>query len=756
MYIFYQYLLNKFKLQTALFTPHRIFLWIICIVPFALSAQHELVVIETITNDSLAQIAKYYEGQGRAYAGYTLEGGQALERNTANESVKYNQHFYVPGANALVFYFNPIAIVKEGRLIVTNLRTNEKKVYDGGQSNVNWQNFSTDIIGSDSVSITLQVNQELAELPKIKLIEMVYDTRGLEVLRSDCQVDAVCAESNNFSDEVNSVVRIKTKEGNNRFWCSGVLLNNATFDCTPYILTALHCAENSQENDYDFFEFYFNFQRVSCGVGSGSESDRLTGCKRIADSNDQGGQSGSDFLLVEINQQIPESYHAFYAGWTRSTSPSGSGVGIHHPSGNEKAISTYTQPLQGAFFGGVGIETTHWRVNWVATANGHGTTEQGSSGSPIFNSKGEVVGTLSGGESGCSNLNGPDFYGKFSYHWNKNPNAANEKLKFWLDPANTNVVNIPGTYFPCLSPTGEDAGIIAIAENGLTCNSAITLSYTLKNFGQETLDRVNIKIENNGEQVASFLEITNLSPGATKQFTRNLNLEEGVNQIKVSTFLPNGITDTNQENDFANSVIFVGDANELTEIMIIPDCEPTEVSFELFSEDSISLATVNEGQIQTGENNFFYCLPEGCYFVRLFDGGGDGLTDSSCGTPGSIEVFHPDGERLASINGNHDVYGSTASFGFCTNADRSLEDLEVKLFPNPMNGTHQLSLQFNHVVLENVVITIYDKQGNLVAESEAFVFRAFTMNTLDLEKGIYTIKLVVDNKKEITEKFIKL
>ena len=48
------------------------------------------------------------------------------------------------------------------------------------------------------------------------------------------------------------------------------------------------------------------------------------------------------------------------------------------------------------------------------TSNGHGVTEGGSSGSPIFNQSKRIVGQLSGGSSTCNSPNYSDLYGKMS------------------------------------------------------------------------------------------------------------------------------------------------------------------------------------------------------------------------------------------------------------------------------------------------------------------------------------------------------
>ena len=55
-----------------------------------------------------------------------------------------------------------------------------------------------------------------------------------------------------------------------------------------------------------------------------------------------------------------------------------SGVGIHHPDGSAKKISTYTSNLSSTTYNG-GAFNAHWNVYWTSTTNGHGVTEGGSS-----------------------------------------------------------------------------------------------------------------------------------------------------------------------------------------------------------------------------------------------------------------------------------------------------------------------------------------------------------------------------------------
>jgi hypothetical protein len=85
-------------------------------------------------------------------------------------------------------------------------------------------------------------------------------------------------------------------------------------------------------------------------------------------------------------------------------------------------------------------------VIWAQTANGHGVTEGGSSGSPLFDNAGHIIGNLTGGESSCdsANLDQPDYFGKFSYSWASCGADSTLQLRPWLDPDSTGVIVLEG------------------------------------------------------------------------------------------------------------------------------------------------------------------------------------------------------------------------------------------------------------------------------------------------------------------------
>lgn len=112
-------------------------------------------------------------------------------------------------------------------------------------------------------------------------------------------------------------------------------------------------------------------------------------------------------------------------------------------------ISTYTDALVSTPYNVPSQDENgmYWKVIWAETTNGHGVTEGGSSGSPLFNTAGHIVGGLTGGQASCSSPEKPDYYGKLSSSWESNGNDSTSQLKYWLDPANTGAFELSGSDF---------------------------------------------------------------------------------------------------------------------------------------------------------------------------------------------------------------------------------------------------------------------------------------------------------------------
>ena len=146
-----------------------------------------------------------------------------------------------------------------------------------------------------------------------------------------------------------------------------------------------------------------------------------------------------DFALLRLTEdpQNLTDYTPYYLGWDRSGQSGDPGVCIHHPRGTLKKISTVaTQPIAG---------NVSWKVHWRLTQSGHGTTDGGSSGSPLLTSEHKVIGHLGSGDASCENLEGEDIFRRFDVSWTGYYNdSIQRKLSYWLDSLNTGVQTIEG------------------------------------------------------------------------------------------------------------------------------------------------------------------------------------------------------------------------------------------------------------------------------------------------------------------------
>ena len=227
-----------------------------------------------------------------------------------------------------------------------------------------------------------------------------------------CNNNVACSIGDAWQDEIRSVAMILTSGGSRL--CTGSLINNATQDLSPYFLTANHCLGGNNS-----WIFMFNYESPQCSNQNGPTNMTVSGSSLLASS------STSDVALLLLNEIPPQDYNVHYAGWDVSGSTPSTPVGIHHPSGDIKKISFD--------YDNASNSGNYWDVDsWD-----DGTTEPGSSGSPLFDGETHrIIGQLYGGVASCTNF-GYDTYGKTSVSWNLG-------LSDYLDPNNTGLTYIDG------------------------------------------------------------------------------------------------------------------------------------------------------------------------------------------------------------------------------------------------------------------------------------------------------------------------
>lgn len=360
--------------------------------------------------------------------------------------------------------------------------------------------FSTEFLSGDEQIIEYYEPAAVRGQGSLRITQMAHQYRVL-AMAQDCEVNIICSpEGDNWQDEKRGVVRVYVVEGSSAGYCSGTLMNNTALDCKRYILTAFHCGTSASTANFTSWKFYFNFEATTCGGGDGGTTTNvMTGCIKKADSNDGGGNTGSDFLLLEMTSTSSPSWwsNVYWNGWNNTnTAPAAGSIGIHHPNGDNKKISTTTGTGSSTSWGG-SVANTHWMIHWGGTTNGWGVTEGGSSGSPLFNSSSQVIGTLTGGGSYCNSVvaggqNQPDAYGKLAHQWTSDGSTSQYQLKPWLDPAGTSTF-LNGSYSPCTT-TGISAFDLenAIAVYPNPNDGQFSISLKLNKEGEVKIRVINI------------------------------------------------------------------------------------------------------------------------------------------------------------------------------------------------------------------------------------------------------------------------
>jgi len=422
-----------------------------------------------------------------------------------NGDRQWQMHVKSPGAEAISFLFEVFKIYGGTTLNIQDI--NGKPLHNTLTSKDVESHFMQNAALCFGDEMILTLNEPAhTKTSEIFIDRIIYNYRATgnpnaqKINESDaCEINVNCSPvGNNWQDEKRGVARIYVVEGGGAGWCTGSIVNNTALDCKPLFLTALHCGVSATAGNMNQWKFYFRYEALTCtnpSVAGTLDDYFITGCVRMADANDAGGDTGSDFLLVQmgtlanqaatITTMKSANFNCYWNGWDANNTATTGGVGIHHPAGDIKKISTFNGTTVSTTWGG-SVSNTHWRLTWSANSNGHGVTEGGSSGSPLFNnSSGRIIGTLTGGGSFCTALNSPDSYGKMSYHWTSNGTPNNERLKTYLDPGNTGLLVLNGSSDPCtvVNPT---APVAQFSATPTTVNSGGTVSFTDLSTGSPT------------------------------------------------------------------------------------------------------------------------------------------------------------------------------------------------------------------------------------------------------------------------------
>ena len=394
---------------------------------------------------------------------------QATHEVVQGRSV-YHLELTAPDAQGLSLSFDKLALQPGDRLYLFDPARKQVLGAFTSESNPDGGVFGTNPIAGNSLVIQYEPAGALADI-RLKQLGYFFESVAApqnisgEGASGVCNVNVNCSEGADMQDVKNGIAQIIVVLDGNIGFCSGTLVNNSNEDWRPLIMTAYHCTFakspltgkviNATEEDFRQWVFNFHFERPECANNQwvGEQAYSISGAKRLAAVP---MDHGSDALLVETLNPIPDYYGVYYNGWDRSGTLEPKAKGLHHPSGDVMKISTITEPLiNGTWMtkDNVGAKDAHFAVRYAKTENGHCVTEGGSSGSGLFNSKGLLIGTLSGGAAECDKgINALNMYGKLSEHWARSTQDNSQQLQPLaqvLDPKGSGTaMTLHGAYKP--------------------------------------------------------------------------------------------------------------------------------------------------------------------------------------------------------------------------------------------------------------------------------------------------------------------
>lgn len=375
-------------------------------------------------------------------------------------------------ANSITVYFDKMRLSKTAELyiynedgtVITGPITEKENIENNKLWGSNTFNGTTIIIEFKSTvaeekSNDLHIQKILYGInPKLNL---PFSNKDSTVgpgfgLSSSCNTNAICISG--WDQERRAVAQVVDEGGG---WCSAALIMNTCNINKPYILTANHCVfQNGSVINTNNSTFEFLWFSPTCSPTTNTPSTLLFNGATIRSRWEQ-----SDFALLELNQSISSTSNLVFLGWSRSSSPPNSSVGIHHPRGDIMKISVENSL---ASIGNIGaFSNTAWRVVYD-----QGAVETGSSGSPLFDMNthkvvGQAFSNTQPTSPPCNQQSGGTNYGRFDLSWTGG-GTNTTRLSNWLDPGNTGAVTMNTTNVANLIPTPATG--LAMSGNWILCS----------------------------------------------------------------------------------------------------------------------------------------------------------------------------------------------------------------------------------------------------------------------------------------------
>ena len=345
------------------------------------------------------------------------------------------------GAHSLNLGFSEFDLAPGAELYLLGRKTGERfgpfTPADEEDHNQLW----TPLVPGDELLVELYAPRGREKQNRLLLTAVNHDFANVtnSLLSGSCNVDVVCGAADDLGiiDQYRDIIRsVAAYTLNGRDQCTGFLVNNANEDGRAYFMTANHCSVTP--GAAPTLVAYWNYENSSCRPPNSTASGRNgNGSRALFNTGTvhRASYAPSDVTLLEFDDPVNPAANAFFAGWSaRNLVPTDTMIAVHHPAVEEKRISfSFQDPYRAAYYGPAAPRGDHLEIpDWDL-----GTTEGGSSGSPVFDRFKRVRGQLHGGDAACGN-DDFDSYGYFAVSW-EGGGTPETRLSDWLDPCNTGV-----------------------------------------------------------------------------------------------------------------------------------------------------------------------------------------------------------------------------------------------------------------------------------------------------------------------------
>ncbi len=350
--------------------------------------------------------------------------------------VVWAQTFSSPGAQAIRLHFTGFSLPSSAEMFFFSTVGEAYGPYTSKGRNGNGDFWTRSITGeSGIVQLRFTANATEADRRKISfaITELGHISGRITgeptpVTRSHdtwpcsdnvaCLVDANCVNGTPADGAKSAVAKMEWIQGAFINTCTGgLLVDTDPSTQIPYFLTANHCFSSSISN----LETFFFYSTDSCN-GVCPDSLVTGGTPPPASTigvTVQATGSAGDFTLLTLDEVPPAG--VTYLGWNNTPVASTNGASLYRISNANFGPQVYSQHDVDTS----SPECTGWpRGERIYAKDITGATMGGSSGSPVLNSAGEVVGQLSGCcgfncANECDAANNWTVDGAMAFYWDQ-------------------------------------------------------------------------------------------------------------------------------------------------------------------------------------------------------------------------------------------------------------------------------------------------------------------------------------------------